>query len=93
MVLTKLKKKNFSLIHAYRDTIIPQIEEITRKESKGGIYDVRFIQQEDGAGCYTSEEYMNFKNRELKKRNWLRRMQSPQSPLFNVNDIYIYFEN
>ena len=86
----QVKEGQFSLIHAYRDTIIPQMEEIARRESQGGIFDVRFIEQEDGAGCHTSEEYIKFKDREFGNRNWLRRMQSPQSPLFNVNDL-IYF--
>ena len=33
-----------------------------------------------------SEDYVSFKEFEFKKRNWLHRNQSPQSPLFNVND-------
>ena len=37
-----------------------------------------------------SEEYIAFKNFEFNKRRWLRRNQSPQSPLFNVND-HFYF--
>ena len=70
----QVKEGQFSFIHAYRETIIPQMEEIARRESKGGIYDVRFIKQEDGSGCHTSEEYIKFKNREFGNRNWLRRM-------------------
>ena len=66
------------------------MKEISRRESKGGIFDVRYIEQEDGAGFHTSEEYIKFKNREFGKRNWLRRMQSPQSPLFNVNDLFYF---
>ena len=66
------------------------MEEIARRESKGGIYDVRFIEQEDGAGCHTFEEYIKLKDREVGNRNWLRRMQSPQSPLFNVNDLFYF---
>ena len=37
-----------------------------------------------------SQEYIEFKNEEFNKRRWLRRNQSPQSPLFNVND-HFYF--
>ena len=49
-----------------------------------------FIEQEDGAGCHTNTEYQTFKSDEFTKRNWLRRMQSPQSPLFNVNDLFYF---
>ena len=66
------------------------MEEIARKESCGGLYDVVFFEQEDCAGCHMSEEYIEFKNVEFNKRGWLRRNQSPQSPLFNVND-HFYF--
>ena len=66
------------------------MEEIAREESEGGIYRVVFIEQEDGAGCHTSAEYIEFKNKEFNNRNWLRRMQSPQSPLFNVNDLFYF---
>ena len=47
----------FSLIHAYEEGIIPRMEEIARKESCGGAYDVVFIEQEDGAGCHNNAEY------------------------------------
>ena len=49
-----------------------------------------FFEQEYCAGYHMSEEYVSFKEFEFKKRNWLRRNQSPQSPLFNVND-HFYF--
>ena len=80
----------FSLIHAYKEHIIPQMEEIARQESEGGIFDVVFIEQEDGAGCHNNLEYTTFKDKEFENRNWLRRMQSPQSPLFNVNDLFYF---
>ena len=53
-------------------------------------YDVVFIEQEDGAGCHNNAEYQEFKDEAFKKRNWLRRMQSAQSPLFNVNDLFYF---
>ena len=31
-----------------------------------------------------------FKDKEFENRNWLRRSQSPQSPLFNVNDLFYF---
>ena len=36
------------------------------------------------------EEYIEFKDQEFNKCNWLRRNQSPQYPLFNVNN-HFYF--
>ena len=66
------------------------MDEIARQESDGGKYEVIFIEQEDGAGCHTSVEYQTFKDQAFKNRNWLRRMQSPQSPLFNVNDLFYF---
>ena len=84
------KKGQFSLIHAYRDIIIPAMEEIARKEGENGKYEVVFFEQEDCAGCHKSEEYVNWKNKEFFKRKWLRQNQSPQSPLFNVNDQFYF---
>ena len=84
------QKNQFTLIGAYRKYIIPQMEEIARKESEGGKYHVVFIEQEDGAGCHTNAQYIGYKNKEFKNRNWLRRNQSPQSPLFNVNDLFYF---
>ena len=80
----------FSLIRAYEEGIIPRMEEIARKESNGGTYNVVFIEQEDGAGFHNNAEYQEFKYSYLNKRNCLRRMQSAQSPLFN--DLF-YLEN
>ena len=84
------KDSQFSLIKAYEETIIPQMEEIARKESCGGLYNVVFFEQEDCAGCHMSDEYIAFKDKEFAKRNWLRRNQSPQSPCFNVNDQFYF---
>ena len=86
----KPKKKQFSLIHAYRDTIIPAMENIARKESENGRYDVIFYEQEDCAGVHNSDVYIEWKNKEFNRRKWLRRNQSPQSPLFNVNDQFYF---
>ena len=85
-----VKPTQFSLIHAYNDTIIPRMEEIARIESENGKYDVVFFEQEDSAGCHNSKEYNKFKDKEFSKRKWLRRCQSPQSPVFNIND-HFYF--
>ena len=49
-----------------------------------------FIEQEDGAGCHTNAKYQKFKDEEFKNRNWLRRKQILQSPLFNVNDLFYF---
>ena len=49
-----------------------------------------FFEQEDGAGCHNNVEYIKFKDKEFENRNWLRRSQSPQSPLFNVNDLFYF---
>ena len=49
-----------------------------------------FIKQEDGAGSHQNVEYQTFKHDEFTKRNWLRRIQSPQLPLFNVNDLFYF---
>ena len=84
------KINQYSLITAYKKHILPRMDEIARQESDGGKYEVIFIEQEDGAGCHTSVEYQTFKDQEFKNRNWLRRMQSPQSPLFNVNDLFYF---
>ena len=80
----------FSLIRAYREFIIPEMEKIQLKESEGGRFRVVFMEQEDGAGCHTSAEYQKFKEDEFTNRNWLRLRQSPQSPLFNVNDLFYF---
>ena len=80
----------FSLIRAYREFIIPEMEKIQLKESEGGRFRVVFMEQEDGAGCHTSAEYQKFKEDEFTNRNWLRLRQSPQSPLFNVNDRFYF---
>ena len=70
------------------------MEEILRKESEGGIYDVRFIGQEDGSGCHTSDEYVKFKNREFgKRRNWLRRVCRVLSHHCSMSMIYFTLEN
>ena len=84
------KTNQYSLIRAYKKHIFPRMEEIARQESEGGKYKIVFIEQEDGAGCHTNVEYQDFKDFEFKEQNWLRRMQSPQSPLFNVNDIFYF---
>ena len=39
---TDISDGQFSLITAYKNTIIPQMEEIARKRSNGGMYDVFF---------------------------------------------------
>ena len=57
------KKKQFSLIRAYKDTIIPAMEYIARKESENIIYDVIFYKQEDCAGVHNSDVYLSWKNR------------------------------
>ena len=49
-----------------------------------------FIEQEDGSGCHTNTKDQKLKDKEFKNRNWFRRMQSPQSPLFNVNDLFYF---
>ena len=84
------QKKQFSLIDAYKEKIIPRMEEIARKESCGGLFDVVFFEQEDCAGCHMSDDYNDFKDWEFRKRKWIRRNQSPQSPLFNVNDQFYF---
>ena len=38
-----VKKKQYSLITAYEENIFPQMEEIVRKESCGGLYEVAFL--------------------------------------------------
>ena len=86
------KKSQFSLIKAYKDEIIPRMEEIARIEIENGKYEVVFFEQEYSAGCHNSKEYNAFKDKEFSDRNWLRRSQSPQSPVFNVNDLF-FFEN
>ena len=48
------------------------------------------MEEEDGADCHTNVEYQTFKDVEFKNRNWLRRMQIPQSPLFNVNEMFYF---
>ena len=89
---THKPKKEYSLIKAYKKHILPRMEEIARQESEGGKYHVVFIEQEDVVGCHTNAEYITFKNEEFKNQKWLRRMQSPQSPLFNVNDLFYFIK-
>ena len=78
------------MIRAYKEVIIPEMEKIQLQESENGKFNVVFIEQEDGAGCHNNDEYIKFKKEEFKKRNWLIRRQSPQSPLFNVNDLFYF---
>ena len=61
------------------------MEKIAEEESENGTFDVIFYKQEYCAGCHKNEEYIKWKNEDLRKIKWLRRDQSPQSPLFNVN--------
>ena len=53
------------MIRAYRDTIIPAMENIARKESENGRYDVIFYEQEDCAGVHNSDVYIEWKNKNL----------------------------
>ena len=78
------------MIRAYEEGIIPNMKDIAQKESEGGKYKVVFIEQEDGAGCHTNKEYQSYKEKVFKDNEWLRRMQSAQSPLFNVNDLFYF---
>ena len=66
------------------------MENIARKESENGRYDVIFYEQEDCAGVHNSDVYIEWKNKEFNKRKWFRRNQSPQLPLFNVNDQFYF---
>ena len=66
------------------------MKNIARKESENGRYDVIFYEQEDCAGVHNSDVYIEWKNKEFNKRKWFRRNQSPQSPLFNVNDQFYF---
>ena len=84
------KGKQFSLVSAYENIIIPAMEEIARKESENGKYNVVFYEQEDCAGVHKNTFYIKWKTKEFDKRGWLRRNQSPQSPLFNVNDQFYF---
>ncbi len=86
----KKSRKQYTLIEAYEMHIIPAMEAIAREKSEGGKYRVVFHEQEDCAGCHNNAIYNRWKEFEFGKRNWIRRNQSPQSPLFNVND-HFYF--
>ena len=86
----KKSRKQYTLIEAYEMHIIPAMEAIAREESEGGKYRVVFHEQEDCAGCHNNAIYNRWKEFEFGKRNWIRRNQSPQLPLFNVND-HFYF--
>ena len=52
----KIKDGYFSLIRAYKEHIIPDMEKMAREESGGGIYDVTFIEKEDGEECHNNLE-------------------------------------
>ena len=78
------------MVSAYENIIIPAMEEIARKESENGKYNVVFYEQEDCAGVHKNAYYIKWKTKEFDKRGWLRRNQSPQSPLFNVNDQFYF---
>ena len=49
-----------------------------------------FYEQEDCAGVHKNENYIKWKTKEFDKRGWLRRNQSPQSPLSNVNKKFYF---
>ena len=87
---TAKKGKQYSLVDAYKNIIIPAMEEIARKESDNGRYNVIFYEQEDCAGVHKNQFYIKWKTKEFDKRGWLWRNQSPQSPLFNVNDQFYF---
>ena len=82
--------KQFSLINAYKNVIFPKMDATAEEESENGTCDVIFYEQEDCAGYHKNEEYIKWKNNEFRRRNWLRKNQSPQSPLFNVNDQFYF---
>ena len=50
--------KQFSLVNAYKNTILPIMEKIAEKESENGTCDVIFYEQENCAGCHKNEEYI-----------------------------------
>ena len=68
------KEKQFSLIRAYKEFIIPEMEKIQQQESENGKFNVIFIEQEDGEGCHNSDEYITFKKEEFTKRNWFHNL-------------------
>ena len=78
------------MVEAYKTYTIPTMEVFSKKESEGSVYDVVFHEQEYGARCHNDRKYNKWKDAEFAKINWMRRKQSPHSPLFYVNN-HFYF--
>ncbi len=85
------KNPKVSLLHVYREEIIPAIEEkIVRRFSNNGTRKVCIVRQEDGAGPHNDGTYQYQMKEEFAARDWLLFDQPPQSPVTNVHDACIF---
>ena len=80
-----------SLLHLYRDRIIPAIErKIVNRFSENGTIKVIIIKQEDGAGAHNDKRYLREMENIFAQKQWILFNQPPQSPITNVHDACIF---
>ena len=75
-----------SLILAYRDVIIPDLEKMVEGVSDNGKKKLITVKQKDGAGPYQDKTYLDFMSCEFKRRDWIIFNQPSQSPVLNTCD-------
>ena len=75
------------LLTAYRDKIIPAMEDEHVRLSEGGGHKVVVVCQEDGAGPHCCKVY---KEDMFHQCDWLIFNQPPQSPVTNVKDSCLF---
>ena len=84
-------KPKISLLKAYKEQIIPDLEEkIVRKYSNNGQRRIVIVKQEDGAGLHQDKTYLTEMRRTFDKKGWLLFNQASQSPLTNVHDSSVF---
>ena len=85
------KLPKMSLLKAYRDTIVPDLErKVVERFSENGSKKVCIVMQEDGAGLHTNATYLKGKRALFDDRDWLIFNQPSQSPTLNVHDFTIF---